>query len=462
MNRLPQSTTIKRGGHRGPARRAEGYRSPWSRALPLDLLTRLDPLRRIRCPFCLGRFAAYQIHFRCGSTRCVGDYARMIEDPILSEALHGAEAGGSAVRSPWWTDPARDEGRGLRRFLDWFVLPGSLNCPTCGRSTECRLCPRCHHELPELALAAEPGHLAIFGPQSVGKTTFLTVALHEIDQEVGPTAGLLLEALDEETRQRFKHEYEAITYGSGQLGVGDDGLSDATRQAHYPTPPLAINRRALQPLVYRVKRRGSPGGVPRLVSFCDLAGEDWEMNIETLRREGGHLIRRARGLLFLVDPLRLPAVARDPRLRLTDKERMVPAAEYSDDVRKLGGFFRRRPVRTPLSICLNKLDRWGELLAEGTILHEVARGVAPAVPDEAFDRAVHEEVRSALRRWGQSAFLEHLQIDFPDHRFFACSALGDAAPDREGAPQPLPTPLLVDRPLLWLLQRQGLLKGKAR
>ena len=43
------------------------------------------------------------------------------------------------------------------------------------------------------------------------------------------------------------------------------------------------------------------------------------------------------------------------------------------------------------------------------------------------------------------------------HRFFACSALGDAAPDRDDAPQPLPTPLLVERPVLWLLERQGLL-----
>lgn len=427
----------------------------------LDLLSRLDPLRRLRCPFCLGRFAAYQMHFRCASTRCAGDYARMIPDPILAEALHGSDAGGT-VPSPWWTDPIRDGRRGPRRFLDWLVLPGSLKCPACGRATECRLCPRCHHELPDLALTAEPGHVAIFGPQSVGKTTYLTVALHEIDHEVGPEAGVLLEALDEETRQRYKHEYEAVTYGSGQLGVGDDGFGDASRQAHYPTPTLATNRRALQPLVYRVKRAGKHRGAPRLVSFCDLAGEDWEMNVEALRREGGHLIRRARGLLFLVDPLRLPAVARDPRLRLTDKERMVPAAEYADDVRKLGGFFRKRPVRTPLAICLNKLDRWGELLGAGSKLHEIARGIGPAAPDRAFDREVHEEVRTALRRWGQLGFLEHLGIDFPDHRFFACSALGDAAPDREGAPQPLPTPLLVDRPLLWLLERQGLLKRRDR
>ena len=56
-----------------------------------------------------------------------------------------------------------------------------------------------------------------------------------------------------------------------------------------------------------------------------------------------------------------------------------------------------------------------------------------------------------------SGFLEHVEVNFPVHRFFAASALGDAAPDREDAPQPLPTPLLVDRPVVWLLRKQGIL-----
>jgi hypothetical protein len=50
-----------------------------------------------------------------------------------------------------------------------------------------------------------------------------------------------------------------------------------------------------------------------------------------------------------------------------------------------------------------------------------------------------------------------VSVTFPDHRFFACSALGDAATGREDLPQPLPTPLLVERPVLWLLERQGVL-----
>ncbi len=197
------------------------------------------------------------------------------------------------------------------------------------------------------------------------------------------------------------------------------------------------------------------GGPSPLVTFCDLAGEDWEMKIDLLRREGGNLVRRSRGLLFLIDPLRIPEVA--AQLDLTEEETTVPAADYVEDADKLADFFPKTPVRTPLAICLNKIDRWGPLLSKASVLHEVARSVPTAEPDGRLDRLVHEEVRTALRLWGQTEFLDRLESDFPNHRFFACSALGDAAQLRADLPPPLPTPLLVERPALWILEQQGLI-----
>ncbi len=329
--------------------------------------------------------------------------------------------------------------------------------PELRRGTDCRLCPRCHRVLPEAAILRPSGHITIFGPQSVGKTTYMTVLLHEMDQRVGPERGLLLEPLTDEIRERFKLEYRDVTYGSGGLGIGEEATGDLSRHSHFPTPGIEINRRVLQPLVYVVKRRGNRK--EPLLSFSDMAGEDWEMNMPLLRREAGHLIRQARGLLFLIDPLRIPQVARDERIKLTEKERLVPPADYREDLAKLASVFQKMPVKTPLAICLNKIDRWGSLMEPGTMLHEIACDVPDQAPDRRLDQVVHEEVQSALRRWGQLPFLEHLAIDFPNHRFFACSALGDAAQEREDVPQPLPTPLLVERPVLWLLERQGLLKS---
>src|SRR5262245_47467388 len=110
--------------------------------MPLDLLTRLDPLRRVRCPFCFERFAACEMHLRCDDPYCKTDFARMVDDPILSAALNGRQrtgAAGSVLRSAWWVDPRQDTRRGLRRHLDWMVLPRALDCPNCGRPTDFRL-----------------------------------------------------------------------------------------------------------------------------------------------------------------------------------------------------------------------------------------------------------------------------------------------------------------------------------
>ncbi len=434
--------------------------------MPLDLLTRLDPLRRLRCPFCFERFAALEMHLRCNDHYCKTDFARMVDDPILSRALNGPRwttgtSAGSTLRGPWWVDPRADDRRGPRRLFDWLLLPSSLNCRNCGKPTDYRLCPRCHAHLPDSVVTLDDGHVAVFGPQSVGKTTFVTVLLHELDHRVGPELGFILDPLTDEIRERYDREYHELTYGGSSFGIGEDIDAGTERRSHSATPSIETNRGILQPLVYRLTRRDRRGrgrGPSTLLSFFDTAGEDWEMNLDLLRGEAGYF-RRARGLLFLVDPLRIREVARDRRLRLTEKESRVPAADYLGDARKLATFFPRLPSRTPMAIVLNKLDRWGGLMEPGTALHDLARSVPTDRPDKALDGRVHDEVQAALRRWGASGFLEHVALTFPNHRFFACSALGDAAQERDDAPQPLPTPLLVERPVLWLLEQQGIIRA---
>lgn len=425
--------------------------------MPLDLLTRLDPLRRIRCPYCFDDFAAFRMHMRCTSEVCRRDYSKQVEDPILTRSLNGQGAAitpGAALRSPWWVDPWLDPNRPLRRHLDWLLMPGELICPKCRVATGEYLCPSCHQRLPERAiLQRTSGNVTVFGPQSIGKTTFLTVLLQEIRKDRGDGRRLGLRALDEEVRDRYRHEYYDVTYGARDQGVG--GPSGSNRGRHTASLSLEINRRVLEPLIYELRQSGRDGASAPLVSFTDLAGEDWEMKIELLRREGGHLVRGSRGLLFLIDPLRIPEVA--DQLDLTEEESSVGPADYVEDADKLATFFPKTPVRTPLAICLNKLDRWGALLPPGSALHEIAGSVPGEDPDPALDARLHEEVRTALRRWGQIEFLDRLESDFPTHRFFACSALGDAAQAQPDLPPPMPTPLLVERPALWLLARQGLL-----
>ena len=229
--------------------------------MPLDWLTRLDPLRRIRCPFCFETFAACEMHLRCDDHYCKTDFGKMIDDPILSKALNGprfGDANGATLRSPWWVDPRADARRGSRRHLDWMVLPDSLNCPNCKKPTDVRLCPRCHSRLPDSVVTLDAGHIAIFGPQSVGKTTYVTVLIHELEHRVGPARGFTLDPLTDEIRERYDREYHEMTYGAAQFGVGEDPDGESYRRSHFATPSIETNRRILQPLVYRVTSRKGP------------------------------------------------------------------------------------------------------------------------------------------------------------------------------------------------------------
>src|SRR5262249_53225542 len=154
------------------------------------------------------------------------------------------------------------------------------------------------------------GHIAIFGPQSVGKTTFITVLIHELDHRVGPQEGFILEPLTDEIRERYEREYHETTYGGSQFGIGEDLNADGYRRSHSATRSIETSRGVLQPLVYRLTRSKGGRRASTLLSCFDTAGEDWEMNIDLLRGEARYL-GLARGLLFLIDPLRIREVAHD-------------------------------------------------------------------------------------------------------------------------------------------------------
>ncbi len=431
--------------------------------MSLDLLTRLDPLRRIVCPVCVRPFALAQMHLRCDKA-CQATQRFSRPDPILTRALQGPNAPDDpayALQSVWWTEPAADRDRGARRFLDWVVLPGSLRCPVCKQAAEARLCPHCHAQIPDSVLSDEAGHIAIFGPQSVGKSTLITVLIEELEKVIGPSHDFVIDPLNEETQRRYRYDYRPKVYGFDERTLGEGRDPAYLAYGHQASPPSVENPEILRPLVYRLTRRAGRRNRTTLLSFFDCAGEDWESRNESFRGEATYM-SQAHGLLFLVDPLRIEAVADNPKLHLTSKEKSAKPANYADDIRHLGSFYelrrRRLPTRTPLAICLNKLDRWGPLLAPGTLLHEVATGVPGADPiPPNLDETIHREVQAALMRWVGESFQRQLDLKFPNHRFFACSALGDAAPEDEEQPMALPTPLLVDRPILWLLAQQGVL-----
>ncbi len=398
------------------------------------------------------------MHIRCDKA-CLAMRDFTVPDPILTRVLQGPNAPNdpdSQLKSVWWTDPRHDLRRGLRRQFDWMLVPSSLTCPRCRQTTDCRLCPHCHAQLPDSILTQESGHIALFGPQSSGKSTFVTVLIHEMEERIGPELGFVLDPLNDEIRHRYRFEYHSKIYPDEELEGNDPEF--ALHYGHQPTPPSRDNREILRPLIYRLTTDEAHGSKAALLSFFDCAGEDLESEDESIREHfqgEAKYIRLAKGMVLLVDPLRLRPVALDPRLNAFPRKEFK-SADYLTILRRLADFFEK-PCKTPLAICLSKLDRWGPLLGEETMLHEVACSVPGARPLPAnLDDLLHDEVTAVLAKWVGKKFLDHLRIKFPNHRFFAFSTLGDAASGNENEPLSRPTPQLIERPILWLLSQQGI------
>lgn len=218
--------------------------------MPLNLMTRLDPLRRIRCPFCFESFAAFEMHLRCNDHGCKSDFAHMIEDPILSRALNGRHApatAGSVLRGPWWIDPRADYRRGICRHPDWLILPDSLPCPIAAKAPTTGSAHAATSTRPTRSSPWRRGTSPSSGPQSVGKTTFITALLHELDHRIGSEHGFILEPLTDEIRDRYDREYHELTYGGSQFDIGEDLYGESYRRGHSATPSLDTNRGVLQP-----------------------------------------------------------------------------------------------------------------------------------------------------------------------------------------------------------------------
>ena len=210
--------------------------------MPLDLMTRLDPLRRVRCPFCFERFAACEMHLRCNDHYCKTDFARMIEDPILSQALNGRRAGGTggaALAEPLVGRPAAaTAGGAFRRHLDWMVLPDALDCPNCRQADR----PAALPSVPQPpARLGDHARRRATSPSSArsrsARRRIVTVLLHELDHRVGPERGFILDPLTDEIRERYEREYHELTYGGSQFGVGEELDGDVV-----PPEPLGHAR----------------------------------------------------------------------------------------------------------------------------------------------------------------------------------------------------------------------------
>ena len=386
----------------------------------------------LACPYCYETFTARQILFRCyGRSSRGGTPCTPRQDEVLDGRRGIRLALGPVFKADGWA-----KGR-----------TNSATCPGCGGTTNYRICPVCHSQLPAQFGMVGSRMIAMAGAKDSGKTVYMTVLLHELRNRVGAQYGAAIMGADDETLGRFTVNYEDVLYRDHQL-------LDSTRRAE-------ANEGWVDPLVFRFTAApgGLRGGKPEqtLMSFFDAAGEDFltQDSVDVNTR----YLACADGIMLLLDPLQM-AGARQlaaPGTPLPDTGSL-----YADPVAILtrvtnlllplnkGG---RAQIGKPIAVVFTKLDTLWHAFENGSPLRVTPpqRGCF----DNADSLDVHEQIRHLLHSWEGSEIDQILQNHYPRHRFFGVSALGcTPTPDKRVADSGI-QPYRVADPLLWLLSGFG-------
>lgn len=273
------------------------------------------------------------------------------------------------------------------------------------------VCQKCDRELRAGAAVRTDVLIPVFGPASAGKTRLVRAGMVALDAHLA-AAGGSLRPVGPESEDTFS---DAIT-------VVESGMQTTKTEAD--RPPVGIT------VALTAARRTA------LLHLFDAAGEFYSD-----REQGSELpfLDDAQGLVFVLDPFSIPAVAGEltgtltTRLQAAQPARMHPEQSYPITAQML----RDQGVdlaRTPLAVAVVKAD----LLLE--------------LPPGAGLRAGAESsvVGAWLRANGLDNLLDGAERDFGAVRYFLVSSL-TAQTDEQG--RALPTS--PAQPLLWLLGRAG-------
>jgi hypothetical protein len=388
------------------------------------------------CPYCYHQIDMSALAFRCAG-HGIGS------KPPCSPSLDEARARATGVK-----DPALPS---FRPTAENPEVKGKAKCQKCGGMTGIRVCPVCHTPLPSGLSESASQLIGMVGAKHTGKTIFMTVLLHQLQNGIARRYGASVEIVGDtpdgksSAATKWADEFERPLFRRRQM------IGATPEQANGVRPPFVVQWR--QPRrVLGIDRTRSLA-----LSFYDQSGEDLSRQ-ESIN--ACHYLSAASGLMLLLDPLQLPlvhdVVTVPDHAGMRDAEAPINVlTRVTEMLRGSNGVPARKKVATPVAVIFTKVDALFPVLGEN---HPIRQAPRPGGYDEASGRAVHEHVRALLHEWGADNVDTHLRLNYSTFRYFAVSALGAPPVGNDLAPGDI-RPLRVDEPLLWLMKTRRLLRA---
>lgn len=274
------------------------------------------------------------------------------------------------------------------------------------------VCQKCDRPLRAGAAVLTDVLVPVFGPASAGKTRLVFAGMVALARHLAAVGGSL---------RPVGPESEAVLRDA--TTIVESGMQTTKTDADRPPAGITVRLTAA--------RRQA------LLHLFDAAGEffsDREQNSEL------PFLDDAEGLVFVLDPFSVPAVADDLTGALTSRFAAAQPAKLHPEQSYLvtAQWLRDQGVklaRKPLAVAVVKAD--------------LLLGLPPAAGLR--PEAGSSEIEAWLREKGLDNMLDGIGRDFGGVRYFLVSSL-DATTDTDGTAGPI-SPA---QPLLWLLGRSGM------
>ena len=299
--------------------------------------------------------------------------------------------------------------------------------------------PGCAQALEQSHTESRKLFVPVTGAKSVGKSAFLYTALQELVEHRAGELGLSHSFVEAGTERDFERTRDQFARGRRP-----DVTMDALPRA----------------LTLRLDRAGQS---PRVLYLYDPAGEAFADTQGT----GLHKYQEyLSGLVFLVDPFAIPAVADEYRAQLAaHADALRPSTVPVEDtfariligMEEFFGLRKGERIRVPVAVVLGKTDAFDldDRIGERAVDARMASSPAGAAREGVRDALVREQ----LRAWGEGPFVQQLETRCSKVRYFTCSSLGrmpdstDRAFEGRG----------VLDPVMWIIgEADGALVGRRR
>lgn len=395
------------------------------------------------CPYCFEEHKLTAAQFRCTNRRC-----KDVDDIEMTKYENGnlklPKQGKTCFVAP---------------SKNPFSIPKSAECPECKQKTFKVVCPSCHNSIPESTLLGRDMIISIVGSRDTGKSHFVGVIIRELIDRISVKFGGAMVAFDDSMKR-----YE-VSFGQ-RLYVDLQKL-DLTQSSEQN-----VNNGAYRPLIFtlNMKNKGLFGESIESFTFVffDTAGEDLN-ELDTMSTVNKYICKSA-GIIFLLDPMQIPAVANQLDEKTVARASSVDwrYATSSDDIMaRVSTLIRNdknmkssQKINIPVAAVFSKFDVIESLTPSGCTILEPS----PHCSEKAFILSdwhnVNSEIQSLLKTWGADSFMAQLDVNYTNYSYFAVSSLGLNNNPREDRGIERPRPHRIEDALLWILKENGVIKPK--